>query len=314
VLVGGSTRTPMISNLLESRLGQPAHREVNPDLCVAMGAAIQGAMIAGQDVGQVLIDITPHSLGIKCVDGSMEGFGMPFIHRFAAIIKRNSPLPVNRSELFRTVGDNQQRVEIEIFQGESDDTRHNHRIGMFLIEGLAKVPAGSPIIVQLELTLDGILKVAAREKLTGLVKQITIENALQSIVGEERDAAVARLGELFATREDWQVNEMAGGLEDEDDLLEEDAYDDEDDDAEDEPEPTVPTLAVGPREGQREAVQARALLEKAARLRDKTVEDDRPDYDRLTQAVEVALTDRNWTGLTTAMNELSDVLFYLEDA
>src|SRR5579885_1278929 len=100
VLVGGATRTPLVSALLEDRLRQPAHQEVNPDLCVAMGAAIQGAIIAGSDVGAVLVDITPHSLGIKCIDYGEIGF--PFEFKFAKIIHRNTPLPASRSELFHT--------------------------------------------------------------------------------------------------------------------------------------------------------------------------------------------------------------------
>src|SRR5579884_897901 len=104
VLVGGSTRTPLVSQLLEERLGQPAHQEVNPDLCVAMGAAIQAAMIGGADVGPVLVDITPHSLGIRCID-YVHGFEFPF--RFAPILRRNTPLPASRSEAFATVNDGQ---------------------------------------------------------------------------------------------------------------------------------------------------------------------------------------------------------------
>src|SRR5437763_4651770 len=95
VLVGGSTRTPLIAHLLEDRLGQPAHKEVNPDLIVAMGAALQAAIIAGEDVGSVLVDVTPHSLGIKCLDDIGGGFGVPFLHRFAPIIDRNTPLPAS---------------------------------------------------------------------------------------------------------------------------------------------------------------------------------------------------------------------------
>src|SRR5437588_1878473 len=120
VLVGGSTRTPLVTRLLEERLGQPAHQEVNPDLCVAMGAAIQAGLIAGIDVGAVLVDITPHSLGIKCLD-VVHGYDFPF--RFAPILRRNTPLPASRSEVFSTVYDRQESVEIDVYQGEADDVR-----------------------------------------------------------------------------------------------------------------------------------------------------------------------------------------------
>ena len=306
VLVGGSTRTPLVGELLEHRLQRPAHREINPDLCVAMGAAVQGAIIGGEQVGAVLVDITPHSLGIKCLSSSdaMFGFGEPEFH-FAPIIRRGTPLPASRSEAFRTVCDNQEKVEIDIYQGEHEDIRRNHPVGMFLIEGLAKVPQGNHIVVQLDLTLDGVLKVAAREKATGLQKHVTIDNALARFERDEREAASARLEEL------WQES-----FEDENDEGEE--FEEE---ANGFLEPsgegtggTIPLLEPGPREGQREAVQARALLEKAERLREKASAQDQQELDRLMQNVRVALQDRKWTELDSAANALADVLFYLEDA
>ncbi len=294
VLVGGSTRTPLVTQLLEERLGQPAHQEVNPDLCVAMGAAIQAAMIGGADVGPVLVDITPHSLGIRCID-FVHGFEFAF--RFAPILRRNTPLPASRSEVFATVHDGQRTVEVEVFQGENDDVRFNHRIGNFRIEGLADVPAGNQIVVQLDLNLDGMLKVSAREKATGLQKQVTIENALARFEREEGAHARARLDQL------WAVPGLDNG-------------DDEDEeDFEEAPlaAPEMPELVPGPREGQRETVQARALLEKAERLMEKIAPEDRAELERLTGKLRNALTDRQWTQVTELSNELSDVLFYLED-
>jgi molecular chaperone DnaK len=296
VLVGGATRTPLIGQLLEDRLGQPAHQEVNPDLCVAMGAAIQSAIIAGADVGSVLVDITPHSLGIKCVD-SHHGF--PFEYHFAPIIHRNTPLPASRSELFYTFHDNQTEVEIDVYQGESDDVRRNHRVGRFMVQGLSRVPSGNPIVVQLDLNLDGILKVSARERATGLQKQVVIENALARFEREEREQARERLEQL------WALPSGTDGDEDEDE--ETDGF------AQATEEEELPSLVPGPREGQREAVQARALLEKAERLLDRTQPEDRVEVERLMTKVRTALTDRQWERLTAACNELADTLFYLED-
>ncbi|HZT79411.1 MAG TPA: Hsp70 family protein [Gemmataceae bacterium] len=288
VLVGGSTRTPLVSQLLEERLGQPAHQEVNPDLCVAMGAAIQAAIIAGQNVGAVLVDITPHSLGIKALD-TVHGFDFP--HRFVPIIHRNTPLPASRSEVFHTVYDRQSEVEIDVYQGESDDVRHNHRVGRFLVQGLAAVPAGNQIVVQLDLNLDGILKVSAREKATGLQKQVTIENALARYESEEQEAARERLEELWGDEEVFEEDgePAAEGAEE------------------------VPSLVPGPREGQREAVQARALLEKAERLVERASPEDRGEVERLMGKLRAALQDRNWDKVGEASNELADVLFYLDD-
>jgi molecular chaperone DnaK len=291
VLVGGSTRTPLVSELLQNRLDQPPHQEVNPDLCVAMGASIQAGIIAGANVGAVLVDITPHSLGIKCLD-PMGAFEFPF--RFAPIIHRNTPLPASRSEVFRTVADNQREVEIDVYQGESEDVRHNHRVGRFMVQGLANVAAGNQILVQLDLNLDGMLKVSARERSTGLQKQITIDNALARFETEEIDAARERLDQLWGAPA--EMEEMGEDFDGEP--------------ASDE----APALVPGPREGQRETVQARALLEKAERLLEREVpEADRTEVQRLMERVRAALTDRQWEKLTVAMNELSDILFYLED-
>lgn len=288
VLVGGSTRTPIVSRLLEERLGQPAHQEINPDLCVAMGAALQAGLIAGLDVGPVLVDITPHSLGIKCLDLS-QGYDFPF--RFAPILERNTPLPASRSEVFHTVHDRQTEVEIDIYQGEHADVRNNHAVGKFMIQGLAAVPAGNQLVVQVDLNLDGMLKVSARERATGLHKQVTIENALARFERDERQLARERLDRL------WTDSGEEEGPSD--DLAE---------------TPAIPELVPGPREGQRETVQARALLEKADRLLGQLTADDRTEVERLMTKVRTALTDRQWEQVTAGSNELSDILFYIEDA
>jgi molecular chaperone DnaK len=294
VLVGGSTRTPRIGQLLESRLGQPAHQEVNPDLCVAMGAAVQGAIIGGANVGAVLVDITPHSLGIIADD-----MGMPFLHHFAAIIKRNSSLPASQSEVFSTYHDNQTQVEIEIYQGEDNDVRRNHRIGRFMIEGLSRVPAGNPLLVQLDLNLDGVLRVSARERATGLSKQVTIENALARFQREERSLAQDRLNRLWADQEE----ESEEGPEEE---------------VTSQPSlgaaPELPSLVAVPAEEHRQTVQARALLEKAQRLLEKVSSEDRAEVERMIARVQSALTEQKWNEVTTGCNELADTLFYLEDA
>ena len=209
VLVGGSTRIPVIGRLLEERLGQPAHREVHPDLCVALGAAVQAGIIAGESVGAVLVDITPHSLGIKSLEIPQSFSLHPNEWKFTPIITRNTPLPASRSEVFCTVSDNQPTVEIDVFQGESGDVRRNHRVGKFLVEGLARVPAGNQLVVQMDLTLDGTLKVSAREKATGLVRQVTIENAMARFAVEERDAAQQRLERMWANPS-WGEEEGEG--------------------------------------------------------------------------------------------------------
>jgi molecular chaperone DnaK len=246
------------------------------------------------------VDITPHSLGIRCLD-FVHGYEFPF--RFAPIVRRNTPLPASRSEAFCTVSDNQPKVEIEVFQGENDDIRFNHNIGKFTIDGLARAPAGNQLVVQLDLDLNGMLRVSAREKATGLQKQVTIENALAQFEREEVNQARARLDHLW------------GQAEGEDDLA--GAPDFASTPAEPGPSdsgPSEPELVAGPREGQREMVQARALIEKAERLAANLAAEDRGEIERLMAQLHNAVTDRQWGRVSAASNELSDVLFYLEDA
>jgi molecular chaperone DnaK len=247
----------------------------------------------------VLVDITPHTLGIKCLEYPDDFTRSANEFKFAPIVKRNTPLPASRSEVFCTVTDGQPTVEIDVYQGDSGDVRRNHRVGRFLVEGLARVPAGNQIVVQLDLNLDGMLRVSAREKATGLQKQIAIDNALARYEREELDTARDRLDEL------WSASFGNG------------------DDLDDEPvaplshaanEPAVPELLAGPREGQRETVQAKALLEKADRLLERVQPEDRPELERLMERVRTALADRQWPALTAAANDLADALFYLEDA
>jgi molecular chaperone DnaK len=179
-------------------------------------------------------------------------------------------------------------VEIDVYQGEHEDVRLNHPVGRFRIEGLAQVPAGNQIVVQLDLNLDGILKVSAREKATGLQKQITIENALARYEREEQEAARERLEQLWTEPGGEAIAELGAPEE-------------------------MPTLVPGPREGQRERVQARALLEKAERILTRAQPEDRAELERLMERVRTAITDRQWDKVTETSNELTDVLFYLED-
>jgi len=326
VLVGGSTRTPLVAKLLEERLGQQTHREVHPDLCVALGAAVQAALVAGQQAGAVLVDITPHSLGIKSLELPDDFTQKVNANKFTRIIRRNTPLPASQSEMFSTVGDNQQTVEIEVYQGESDDIRRNHRVGKFTIEGLARVRAGNQIAVQMDLTLDGVLKVSARERATGLLKQITIEQALPRFAVAEHTAAMERIDRLWET--DGEIEDVTDGealsLQDiVDDRLDEeteydfsDARDDDDGEASAVLPPSRPrvTADAAADDVQQAVLSARTLLEKADRVLARTNADDRAELAELMQSLRDALTAGKLQPIQTATQTLADVLFYLEEA
>jgi molecular chaperone DnaK len=291
LLVGGSTRSPIVTEMLEERLDQPAHQEVDPDLCVALGAAIQAAIINGQDIGPVLVDITPHSLGIRCL-GTVDGLLSDSM--FSRIITRNSPLPISRSEGYQTVVDGQETVEIEVYQGEYDDARMNTLVGEFLVEGLADVPAGNEVLVHMTLTLDGILQVTATEKQTGLQRQVRIENALTRFQHDVRDEAQRRLDALFADEED-----------------EDSTFDVEFHDIDaSEPKPFEATTDA---KIHRAVVQARALIEKAERLLPSVDDVAKADVESLLAQLRDAINTRNTSAIEAHSDELADMLFYMED-
>lgn len=194
VLVGGSTRTPCIRERLFDIFGFEAHSAVDPDLCVAMGAAIQAAMINGQQVDAVLVDVTPYTYG-TCALGFL--YGEPYEHQYCPIIHKNTPLPNRKTEAYMTATDGQDAVEVTIYQGEDPDALNNTKIGEFLVDGLRDVPAGNVITLTLDLDINGILHVSAIEKATGLQKSITIKNAMARFEQGALDTAQKRVGQLF---------------------------------------------------------------------------------------------------------------------
>ncbi len=194
LLVGGATRTPMIRRRLVEVFGHEPRGEVDADLCVALGAAIQGAAIAGAEVSAVLVDVTPYTFGTSAL-GEFEGGLYPY--SYVPIIPRNTPIPVRKSEVFYTVADDQTQVDVRIYQGEDADALQNIKIGEFRVEGLSKAPAGNEVVLDLALDRDGILHVAAREKKTGLERRISIDQAVTRYEAAELQQAKERIGSLF---------------------------------------------------------------------------------------------------------------------
>jgi molecular chaperone DnaK len=199
LLVGGATRTPLIRARLFEVLGKEARGEVDPDLCVAMGAAIQGASVAGDEVSAVLVDVTPYTFGTSAL-GELNGELYPY--KYVPIIAKNTPIPVRKSEAFYTVHDDQTVVDVHIYQGEEADALENIEIGEFRVEGLGKAPAGNTIILDLALDRDGILHVSAKEKATGLERRITIDKAMSRFDEDELDSARQRINQLFGEGEE----------------------------------------------------------------------------------------------------------------
>ena len=273
LLVGGATRTPMIRDRLLEVFDRPARGEVDPDLCVAMGAAIQGAAIAGEKVSAVLVDVTPYTFGTSAL-GELDGSLYPYC--FIPIIPKNTPIPVRKSEAFATVTDNQKVVEVRIFQGENENALENIQIGEFRIDDLADAPAGNIIVIDLALDRDGILHVSAKEKATGLEQRITIDKAMSRYDKGEIEEARQHIDQLFgeAASETEEAGDAEGSAA---------------------PDPKVAALLA----------RARAKL-------DSAVAEDRGEIVDLIEAIEDSRASGDAAGLADAVRRLDDLLFYLE--
>ncbi|NVP17853.1 molecular chaperone DnaK [Candidatus Gracilibacteria bacterium] len=167
LLIGGSTRVPLVVSKVEAFFGKKPNAGINPDEAVALGAAIQGGIIGGDVTDVLLLDVTPLTLGIE----TMGGIRTP-------MITRNTTIPANKTETFSTAVDNQPSVEIHILQGERDMAADNKSLGRFILDGIAPAPRGVPQIeVSFDIDANGVLKVKARDKGTGKEQHITIQGS-----------------------------------------------------------------------------------------------------------------------------------------
>ena len=179
LLVGGSTRIPAVQDKVKQMTGKEPSKSLNPDECVAVGAAIQGGVLGGEVEGLLLLDVTPLSLGVETMGGVMT-----------KIIERNTTIPTKKSQIFSTAADNQTQVEINVLQGEREFARDNKQLGLFALTGIAPAMRGIP---QIEVTFDidanGIVNVSAKDLGTGKEQKIQIQNST-SMSKEDIDKAV----------------------------------------------------------------------------------------------------------------------------
>ena len=195
VLVGGSTRMPLVIDKVESFFGKKPHQGVNPDEVVALGAAIQGGVLSGNVKDVLLLDVTPLSLGIETLGGVLT-----------TLIERNTTVPTKKSEIFSTAQDGQPQVEIHVLQGERSMAADNRTLGRFQLEGIPPAPRGIPQIeVTFDIDADGIINVSAKDKASGKEQSVTITSS-SGLAGDEIDRMVKEANQYEA--EDTRKKEL----------------------------------------------------------------------------------------------------------
>ena len=301
LLVGGSTRTPLVAEVLEQRTGMAPRRDMHPDLCVALGAGLLASRLGGQQVERVLVDVSPFSFGPSYLG---EKDGRPYPHCYHPVIKRNTPLPITRTESYGTSYPYQDTVDVFIYQGEDPDALKDILVGQFTITGLRPKPDQIEVLCRMQLDLDGILRVSAIEKETGKAKHITIAGALEPKTRTELAAAQHSLEDLFRSR-------LRG-----DDAGIEAAEAEEEDVAEGEPEAdrvagTAPEPA-GEGEAEPAVQDALALLERSRSLLDTMHDEDKEEAVDLHEQIQAAIAARDLAALAKVVEELRELLFFVE--
>ncbi len=289
MLVGGATRTPAVHELLQAKLGIEPRHEIDPDLVVAMGAAIQGAALAGQPAPAILVDISAHTYSVTA-DNGFGPFGQELI--CIPLVRRGTPLPVTKSDLFTTVMDKQERVLVVVNQGESDDPEQNLKLGEFWVEGLTKSPPGNKIVVRFQIDLSGLLTVTATEKSTGLAKSVKIDTAGQHRIN--LDTARGNLAALFA--ESDSANPALSAFDPNESDLDE-------------------AIEVKSTESSANLIaSAKSLRARAEKLLEQGVSDtDAATIRSKLEGIPEFIQSRDWETLQDELDGLSDLLFYLED-
>ena len=195
ILVGGPTRMPIIQKLVEDYVGKKIERGVDPMECVAMGAAIQAAVLGGEMKDVLLLDVTPLTLGIETLGGVMT-----------PLIERNTTIPTSKNQVFSTAADSQTSVEIHVLQGERPMASDNRTLGRFILDGIPPAPRGVPQVeVMFDIDANGILKVAAKDKATNRSQNITIKDS--SALSKEEIEKMRQQAESHAA-EDRQKKDL----------------------------------------------------------------------------------------------------------
>ena len=281
LLVGGSTRIPCIAALLEERLGQEPHGEVDPELCVALGAGVQAGIEMGHDMPAVLVDITPYTFGTSVLG---ELYGRPYEHQFVPLIRRNSKLPATRTDAFYTVHEQQQAARIKVYQGEDPDALKNVEIGSFLFEGLNQRQGARErgIVFTYHLDLDGLLNIHAVERATGR----EIKGVIEHVIGRSTEEALVASRRRVAAQ--WGDEADAGST-------------------------AAAQGAQGSGDGAAPQVaEIRETLERAEKALETAPAEDREEMVDLMEDLRDALKEGNEQRAAELGRNLDEILFYVE--
>jgi molecular chaperone DnaK (HSP70) len=265
-------------------------QDVHPDLCVALGAGVLASRLAGREVNRVLVDVSPYTFGVSYL-GERGGFPYPYCYK--PIIRRNTPLPLTRTEPFATSHPFQTVVDIQVYQGDDEDALKNIPVGDFRVEGLTETEGFNEILCRMRLDLDGILEVAAVEKRTGKSKQITIADALQAKTPEEIAAGRKRIQELFESRAEGfsaDFDETEEAYETDGEVLDVEAE-----------RASLP--------GKREAED---LMERSRKQFDRMHAEDREEAFDLHEKIGTAIGCGDAAALAEASRALREMLFFME--
>jgi len=303
LLVGGSTRTPIVAQRLRELTSLEPRQDVHPDLCVALGAGVLASRVAGHEVERVLVDVSPFSFGPSYLG---ERGGFPYPHCYHPIIHRNTPLPVTRTDKYYTAYPYQTAVQVEIYQGEDEDALKNILVGDFRVEGLRPMEALNEVLCRMSLDVDGILHVTAIEKETGKSKHITIARALQAKSPSEIAAARERLKALYSSRAE-EAEESSAEMARDDSALEDAEITSEEGTGESEEK--VIGVSPTPLEAEREAND---LVERSRQLLNSMHPEDKEEAIELHERIQGAISSNDPEALKKATAALRELLFFVE--
>jgi molecular chaperone DnaK len=299
VLVGGSTRIPLIADMLRQQYRGEPSRSVDPDLAVALGAAVQAAMLQGENVGPVLVDVSTLTLGLEAVVGETpSGPALAVI----PIIHRGSALPARYEQPFLKMYSEQERVEGRIFQGEDPDPDANVHIGTISLDLEKGGGAASKIVVGFQLTLDGVLRVTAKQPSSGRFEEIRIDNALSAMSSDEKAASRSRLISLFAPSSEWDGTTVDADATSIDTVSRTDSRHA----SLDKPHEQILEAAKV------QYPKAVALLDQAEKIKQRIQGDDMEEFRSLQERLVEALASGDSSLVYDLTADLDDLLFYVQ--